>query len=29
MRSFAVALITGVNYFILFYYGFVNLIYTT
>ena len=29
MRSFAVALVTGFNYFILFYYGFVNLIYTT
>ena len=28
MRSFAVSLVMGVNYFILFYYGFVNLIYT-
>ncbi|HSL92951.1 MAG TPA: glycosyltransferase, partial [Candidatus Limnocylindrales bacterium] len=29
MRPFAVALVMGVNYFIFFYYGFVNLIYTT
>jgi len=29
MRSFAVSLVMGFNYFILFYYGFVNLIYTT
>ena len=28
MRAFAVSLVVGVNYFILFYYGFVNLIYT-
>jgi len=28
MRPFAVSLITGVNYFILFYYGLVNLVYT-
>jgi cellulose synthase/poly-beta-1,6-N-acetylglucosamine synthase-like glycosyltransferase len=29
MRAFAVTLIVGVNYFIGFYYGFVNLVYTT
>ena len=28
MRAFAEFLVMGVNYFILFYYGFVNLVYT-